>query len=223
MIPTHEPTGSTAVPDSATFWTPKRSEIYDEGFGFFRGIWTILDVSLSDARRLIEEERMLTTLVNELATNEAEFDSLARALERGDEDNALAPNQLAVLGAYLADEETAPLDGLELGVAGLTYALATVRMFPAASCRGHVGPRPWSDVPVVYLAANRFRAERLQPLVGEAGCRFSIDDARPDLLVIGGGSISDTMRLAVLVVEHRRDFIRPRPPARSAAPNPTLF
>jgi hypothetical protein len=35
----------------------------------------------------------------------------------------------------MSDDESAALDSLELGVAGLVYALATVRILPAAGAR----------------------------------------------------------------------------------------
>jgi hypothetical protein len=221
VFPTCEIFGSATIPAAATFWTPKRSEILDEGFGNFRDIWTILDVPVGETRRLIAEEQQLAELVDELATDETTFELLARSLERGDDDSRLSAEQHAVLDPYLADNESVPLEGLELGVAGLTHALSSVRLFPAASCRGHCGPHAWSDVPVVYVAADRFHSERLQPLLARAGCGFTIDDARPDLLVVGGRSIRDTMRLAQLVVEHRGDFKRPSTPRKSTAKTAT--
>lgn len=227
MFPTTEIDGSPGLPAEATFWTPKRSEIDEEGFGFFRGVWPLLDVSVSEARQLVETERKIATLVGELASDDSEFELLALAVERGDEDGELSPEQMDVLCPHLAEEESSPLCGLELGVAGLSHALSMVRMFPAASCRGHPGPHAWSDSPVVYVASDQFRAERLRPLAAESGCRFTVGSARPDLLAIGGGSILATMRLAELVIEHRADFKRKKPvrPAATRPPShePRLF
>ncbi len=215
------------MPATATFWTPKRSEIDEEGIGFFRGVWPILDVSIAEASRLTATERTIAALVGDLAADEAEFEMLALAVECGDNDAKLSRAQMDILGTHLADEESSPLDGLEMGVAGLSYSLSAIRLFPAASCRGHPGPRAWSDSPVVYVASDQFRAERLQALVADSGCRLTISDARPDLLAIGGSSILATMRLAELVIENSAAFRRPRQPrasrARPPSDQPRLF
>jgi hypothetical protein len=59
-------------------------------------------------------------------------------------------------------------------VAGLTNALAAAGMFPAASCRGHKGTvRPWSEFPVVLVAADELRAHALQPLMTASGGQAS--------------------------------------------------
>src|SRR5713101_7338219 len=100
---------------------------------------------------------------------------------------------------------------VELGVAGLVYALATVRIIPAASCRGHPGDRAWSDAPVVLFATTEYRAKALQPLVEAADCRFGIDTARRDLLAVAGRSILNTMALADAVLGSRHTFVQPRP------------
>jgi hypothetical protein len=78
------------------------------------------------------------------------------------------------------------LGGLELGVAGLVHALASVGCFPAASCRGHSGPEAWARHPVVYLAVDRPRASVLEQFVQVAGYGFGVDLERSDLLIIEG-------------------------------------
>jgi hypothetical protein len=102
------------------------------------------------------------------------------------------------LSPYLTGE--AALEGLEAGVAGLVYALSAAGMFPAASCRGHADSDAWSVIPVVMFAANRAHAEALQPLVEGSGCGFDFDPVRPELLVINGRSVEDTLRLARAVL-----------------------
>jgi hypothetical protein len=64
---------------------------------------------------------------------------------------------------------------------------------------------------VVLFAATEFRARALEPLVAEAGCAFTIDPARRELLVVSGQSVTHTMALAELVLEHRNDFVQRRP------------
>ena len=51
MIPQFDPGGHADLPPEATFWMPDRSELDDEeGIGYFRDVWTISDVPVSDAR-----------------------------------------------------------------------------------------------------------------------------------------------------------------------------
>jgi hypothetical protein len=200
--------GSPMLPAKATFWTPDRSELeQEEGFSFFRDTWTIVDVSFDEARNMIAVERAVTTVVDQLAPDEAAFDRIARAVEAGDaedEPDLLSAAERASLTQFIinAEEDPTLFGGLELGVAGLAYALSVAGMFPAASCRGHTGSRAWSEIPVVFVAADAAHAQSLQPLVEQAGCVFGIDDARPDLLVIEGRSVLDTIRLACLVLDH---------------------
>jgi hypothetical protein len=199
---------------------PKPEDIGDDGIGaFFHDTWLIKDVPVREARRLRQEERRIAEIVDHLANTAEDFDRLAHAVEaRYDPDEPdgsydLTAAERAKLGEFLPeneDEDTA-LDSLELGVAGLVYALATVRIIPTASWRGHPGPRAWSDVPVVLFATTEYRARALQPLVEATDCRFGIDTARPDVLAVTGRSILDTMALADAVLESRQTFVRPRP------------
>jgi hypothetical protein len=73
-------------------------------------------------------------------------------------------------------------------------------MIPAASCRGHAEPDVRSVIPVVMFAADRVHAEALQPLAEGSGCGFGIDPVRPELLVISGRSVEDTLRLGHAVL-----------------------
>lgn len=72
---------------------------------------------------------------------------------------------------------------------------------------------------MVFLAANRLRARALAPLVKEAGCGFEIDPARPEVLVVHGPSIEETMALAGLLYDRRREFKRTLEP-RKPRPSP---
>lgn len=212
MYPTTALVASPLLPPDATFWTPKRSDLGEGGFGFFHDVWPIFDVKKRDAESLIRAERDTAFVIGETARDEVEFDLLARSVEHQELQPDVSREQGAAIGELINEGDAAPLEALELGVAGLTYALASARMFPAASCRGHPRPRAWSDWPVVYVAANRHRAELLQPLVEGCGCELDIDSERPDLLVIRGSSILGTMALAQAVMEARAAFHAPQHP-----------
>jgi hypothetical protein len=222
MFPTSPLSGSVTIPSDATFWMPKPADIDEDGIGsFIGGTWLIKDVPFREARRLRQEERRIAEVVGDLADTAEDFDRLAHAVEDGcdpDERNeryALTSDERAALDDFVSDDESPALESLELGVAGLVYALATVRVIPAASCRGHPGDRAWSDVPVVLFATTEYRARALQPLAQAANCRFGIDTARPELLAVWGRSILDTMSLADAVLGSRNTFVQPRPPRRA--------
>lgn len=220
MIPTVPAHGSIGLPDEATYWMPRSDDISEDGIGYFRGTWLIRDERVRLARAVVREERRITDLLAGLPADAARFDELARAVESGYGDAGdpsgygLTPVERRLLGECVSGDEPAPLEGLELGVAGLTYALATVRIIPAASCRGHVGDRAWSTAPVVLFAATRFRAEALQRLAATTGCRFDIDPARADLLCVSAASITQMMDLAGAVLAARSTFVQPRARAR---------
>jgi hypothetical protein len=215
MFPSSSPSGSVTIPTDATFWMPKPEDIDLDGIGaFFHDTWLIKDVPVGEARRLRAKERGVAEVVGRLATTAEDFDRLARAVEDGydpdapDGGHGLSAVERAELDGFLSEAEA--LGSLELGVAGLVYALATVRIIPAASCRGHPGKRAWSDLPVVLFATTEYRAKALQPLVEATECRFGIDAARPDLLAVMGRSILDTMALADAVLATRHTFVRSR-------------
>ena len=232
MFPTSPSAGSITIPSDATFWMPKPEDIDVDGIGaFFDDTWLIKDVPVREARRLRQEERRIAEVVGQLASAAEDFDRLAHAVEDGYEPDEpdggydLTATERAKLGEFLPEneDEGTALDSLELGVAGLVYALATVRIIPAASCRGHPGPRAWSDVPVVLFATTEYRARALQPLVEATGCRFGVDPARPDLLAVTGRSILDTMALADAILESRQTFVRPRPSHHKRPDQKQLF
>ena len=230
MFPTSSLSGSITIPSDATFWMPKPEDIDEDGIGaYFRDTWLIKDVPVREARRLRQKERRIAEVLGHLAATAEDFDRLAYAVEGGydpdetDEGFHLTATEQAELDEFLSDDETAGLESLELGVAGLVYALATVRIIPAASCRGHPGDRAWSDVPVVLFATTEYRARALQPLVEATNCRFNIDPARPDLLAVAGRSILDTMALADAVLESRHTFVQPRPPRHTPPSQNQLF
>jgi hypothetical protein len=205
MYPTTDVTFDSRLPSAAQFWTPSQSDLEeDEGFGLFREVWPIFDITEVEARDITLRDQSLAAFVGDIATNDVEFDLIATAVETGSVEDieGLAHEQYVALTPYLTDMTA--LENLEIGVAGLVYSLAAAGMYPAASCRGH--PTGWSEVPVVFLAADREHAQRLQPLVGGAGCGFDIDPDRPELLVILSRSIEETLSLADAILSHLSEF-----------------
>lgn len=194
---------SPELPGDATFWVPVAEEIDEEGFGYFRDVWAIVDVDRADAVALLQVERDLLRVMDAAAADATAFDHLARVLEWQDEEEAdLAPDQLELLRPWL--DGVPKLEGLELGVAGLVHAMSAVGMFPAASCRGHVGERAWSTYPVVLFAADRARAELLARLLHPGSGGFVIDQARPDLLALGLASVEDAVAVAEALLAAER-------------------
>ena len=126
MFPIAARSGSSDLPRDAEFWMPKSNEITEEGFGFFRDTWRIVDVAPADARQLIEIERAIADVVSSLSHSLADFERLAEIAESGgidDPANDITERERHVLGEVISD--IPDLEGLELGVAGLTYALAS--------------------------------------------------------------------------------------------------
>jgi hypothetical protein len=190
-----------SLPARAEFWEPDPKEIDEyEGFGLFQDVWPITDVSVDNAIAVARDDGLLCRVVGGVARNAADFDVLAAAVETGSagEDDDIAAENLTALAPYLTGRTA--LEGLEAGVAGLVYALSAAGMFPAASCRGHPEPDSWSAFPVVMFAADRIHAEALQPLVQGSGCGFDLDPVRPELLVVNGRSVEDTLRLGLAVL-----------------------
>ena len=216
MIPECPFAGNSELPAGAAFWMPKPDEISEDGFSFFRDVWLIRGVSVREAQEVIEEERRIVHVVDQLSADADDFERLAAIAEAGGADDSadeLTRDECSALSTVVSDMPP-ELGGLELGVAGLVHALVSVRILPAASCRSHP-QRSWSDAPVVVFAATELRARALEPLVAEAGCTFTIDPTRRELLGIRGQSITRMMALAGLVLAHRVDFVQRRP-ARAA-------
>lgn len=214
MIPRADVQLDPEIPDGYEFWTPKRDDISEEGFGYFRDTWLIRGVGVRAARSLMKVERDLVAVADHCSSTLQEFDDIATALESGDLDEvpesvaASAPFE-RVAQYYSPGERMSPVEGLDVGVAGLVCALAAVRCWPAASCRGH-GPSGWAPHPMVYLAADRHRATTLGRLVAATGCGFGMDPARDQLLVVMAPSVLEIMELASLVLDARHQFPKRR-------------
>ncbi|MDQ7906870.1 hypothetical protein RB614_20350 [Phytohabitans sp. ZYX-F-186] len=214
LIPRTDIDLDSALPGAATFWMPARDEIHDEGIGFFRGVWAIFDVPLSEAAVVVADERAAAAAVDAVATDAESFEDFARVIEGHNPDFPSEEPEDEADMATLAehgDVDSVSLCGLDLGVAGLTYALAATGCVPAASCRSHA-ERSWSDRPVVLAAIDREHAQWLQPLVQRSSCGFGIDDERPEFLVIHARSITEMMDLAAAILAKAEQD--PPPPLR---------
>lgn len=214
MIPKYDSDLMADLPEEATFWTPCQSEIdeADEGIGYFIGTWLIIDVTEDEARNILYYESRVIDLVDSLARDESEFETLANFVEGGGEDPSGLPVEVLQSPRFLElegllDPESDNLQGLDLGVSALSHALGAVGLIPAASCRRHQGDLSWTDVPVVLFASDRARANVLVPLVESAGCGFSTGGSgREGLLAIVGRSVKDFLKLAHLILDDRQSF-----------------
>jgi hypothetical protein len=201
---------------------PSRDEISEEGFGPFRSTWWTGRARIRDAEALIVEEREIIRLIDGLAKTPSEYEDLATSVEhrnadelaRGLFDRASA----SPLAAYWADaDDFAPLEGLEIGVAGLAAALAATGSVTAASCRWHIRSQTWSPCPVVYFATRQWRLEILADLIATERCGL---DADRGMVYVYGASIKDTHRLAEALVRERSRFRRAPVPRRRPARRP---
>ena len=223
MYPVAEPELSASLPQGWAFWTPKPSEIDEEGFGNFREGFDLRGTPAKTARSYLAAHLGVFDFINARAHSFEEFDDLASFFEDVpfDDDGYLQD----------ADDETSEfissndcdLGLLELGVGAVAYALSAAKMFPAASCRSHSNTRSWSPYPVIYLAASRPRALLLEKLMTESGCGFVHDPARSDLMVVAAPSLPQILSLAKEIVENLSLFrgltSRNNAPKKPASPN----
>lgn len=205
MIPRDNIIPDAKLPEDSTFWVPSDA---DESLGYFHDTWPITDVMPDDARSVVAVERRLVSLADRLTSDAHRFDEVMREIEYytpdagWDEEDEVEPeldgHMDELWDCYSVGDSPG---GLDVGVAGLVLALASIGVLPAASCRGHFGPSAWSPHPVVYLAADRAHAEWLEPLVFRSGCGFCLDSERSDLLCITAPSVLETMNLALDILD----------------------
>lgn len=213
VIPNFEVVGTLDLPADAMFWMPEPNEIDpDEGVGFFRDTWAILDASREAAQGIADEERHLLRVAAELAMDAAHYEQLAKIVEIGFDwdsaDEAYDPSatERLALEPVAATDEDIVLDGLDLGVAGLAYALSFFGAVPVASCRAHVPvEQSWTESPVVVFAAKETTARALAPLAARTGCRFTTDVVRPEFIGLTARSVVELMNLASAILTDGRN------------------
>lgn len=198
----------TPLPDCEL---PSSDEVTEEGFGFFRGTWYLGRVSVRNAIETVEQEAECIAWLDRLSERHEQFEALAKAIEHADPGLLPEPLRTRVVGDrahqyFDADDEieTHWLDGLEIGVAGLTHALSTVRCLTAASCRAH-HRASWSDCPVVFFAAASWRIPILAGLAAESGCGLEEDRG---MLKVYAPSVRHTNGLARHLLVSRARFRR---------------
>lgn len=198
---------------------PGSDEISEEGFGGFRNTWFLGRVPIVEASEIVADEARLIVWLDDVALTGEEFEAVATTIESSEladmpealRTRAMRAGLESVMGV---PGDLAPLEGLEIGVAGLAYALSAIGCLTAASCRSHASDRSWSDCPVVYFAARAWRLKILAELIGDAGCGLGTNRG---LLTIVAPSIREMHRLAELIVQERKRF-RKRPDKPQATP-----
>lgn len=208
MIPQRETEINATIPASADYWIPGSSDIDEEGYGlFFQDVYPMLDVAVADARAIVEWEHAAAIWASEEATDEAEFEALAEAIESYDPDFPEESQDSDVLfpGDLLNSADS--VCGLELGVSGLSHSLAATGFYPVASCRSHF-EHSWSLEPVVLFATTETMLREMQPLISKCGCGLDTDTTRgPPLFAVYSSSIFEIMGLAEKVLSRHDRFL----------------
>lgn len=196
MIPRFELLPDASIPGAATFWFPTLAELEEGGLpGGFHDSELIL-TNIHEAESILESEIEALDFVDRNSKTALEFDDLAADVEF---EAAELPSDEA---PEIVDGAWYGLNGLELGVAGLTYALNVLGAITVASCRSHSQAySAWSEYPIVIFAADRRQLGQLQPLALAAGCGFEVDEVnRPDFIAVVAPSVVEIMNLASLAL-----------------------
>lgn len=192
---------------------PAPDDVDEEGYGVFRNVWYIAPgYPRDDARARLRWERSAVGVVDGLATTAEGFDALARVVEDfhtdGDHRSVesseypdLTDHERNAIEDCLEGGEEL-LDGLDLGVSALVWALSAAGFLPAASCRGHVGATQWSDRPAVLFAGTRDRVALLEHVIITTGCRLDDGSGNGDgLVAVHAPSVTATMDLAEALID----------------------
>lgn len=192
---------------------PVTEEISEEGFGYFRGTWFIGRVPLVDAQAWVREEAEMIAWIDRNASSPEQYEQLASAIEEQNPSLLEEPLKSIAkangLSEWLIDDDyEVPLGGLEIGVAGLAYALSSVRCLTAASCRWHINDDSWSDCPVVFFVAPKWRVEILAELIEAEECGLA---SGRGMLTVYGASVRSTHKLAERILSERQRFrVKPK-------------
>ena len=207
MIPSVDldPTVPTPPPECAL---PRAEEISEEGFGYFRGTWFMGRVPVSEAAEIVAHETEMIVWLDRVVTSASEFELLASAIESADTYGIDEPLLTRAIAAgfdrfLLGPDDLHPLEGLEIGVSGISHVLSALGFRTAASCRSHIGERSWSDCPIVFFAGPTWRVAILVDLVETFRC--GLEESR-GMLSIYARSIADLNGLASGLLKNRARF-----------------
>ncbi|MGN8026213.1 hypothetical protein [Microbacterium sp. 22242] len=179
----------------------------EDQLGDFHDVW-LIKTDVSEAAAVIEAESEAIQWLDAKAENPLEFDEWADQIEyeQPDVPSDEAPDFFSSPQAWHG------VEGLELGVAGISYALNSIGAITAASCRSHAAShRKWSEYPVVLFAIGAGRARLLRPLAERTQCGFEISADRPQFLVLYAASVTELMSLARQIIDNAAAFA-PLPP-----------
>lgn len=202
MIPRYKVHVDSRLPSEASYWMPAPEELEEEDqLGDFHDAW-LIETDIDEAEAVVAAEVEAIKYIDENSSSPEGFDDLAARFEFECPD---APSDEAP--GFFSSHAWSGVEGLELGVAGISYALNVVGAVTAASCRGHsAAHRQWSEYPVVIFAIDRERAALLERLAERTGCGFEIGEGRPQFLAMYAASITDLMALARRALDHAPQF-----------------
>lgn len=145
---------------------------------FIRATW-------DDARDAIEVERDRVTHARRVAATHEGFD---------DE-----------VDGELEDWQVETLWGIDVGVAGVTFALAAAGCVTTTSCRGHPGyASPDRDFPRVRFYADAARARIVRDVAVASGCGFDFEPGEP--AEIWAPSVTNMIAAAQRLLDLRATF-----------------
>ncbi len=186
---------------------PTFEEVAKDGFGHFADTWYVGRPSIEEADELVRYELEGIEALDRAGVDASEFELFTLALEDG-ETATLSESQLRTFAtAGLQDLAPAPddavlLGGLEIGVAGLVYALAAGGCPTAASCRSHAHDRSWANYPTVFFGWPEDVLSTLGLLASRADCGLREAEG---LVEAYAPSIWETNLLARYVLEEVGD------------------
>jgi hypothetical protein len=167
-------------------WLPEAEDVWSaDGYGGgFHDSWSMAGASYDEAEDIIRLEDRFLKSIDAASSDAATYEAACQSVE-------------------FPDDDMSPLRGLELGVAGIVYALNAAGMPTAASSRWHDGGG-WSPYPVVYFVAENDRAMLLVDLIDGTKCGFCLDDGR--LYMIWAASVTSLHEMARRLVAARGRF-----------------
>lgn len=210
MIPEFDAEISVEVPTVGEFWLPAEDEVAeDEGINFFRSSMLIYNRDEGEAREALQAERELLKIVNAIAQDRTEYETIAHLLEWPDPDDfeQLAPDLRARIEragfTEHFDTDVSATWGLDLGVSGIVHTLSYMGFLTAGSCRAHESSSSWSPFPVTYFVSDREHIETLVGYLPRHRCGLWYSES---LFGLYSTSVSNFIELAETLVERREEF-----------------